>query len=255
MHDLLGLFFTLAIGLFIVLGSIIVFVTKNNNKFIHFSISLAFGVMGALVVLELLPETFELIGENYSQSITIALVVGFALVGVLGLKLIDHFIPDHHVHHDEKKDTKDNFFHIGLISSIALILHNIIEGMAVYSSLTSSLSLGVLVSIGVGLHNIPMGMVITSTFYKANNNIRKTMFMIFIISISTFVGGLIMYFNSGFLINDTILGILLSITMGMLIYIIIFELLPHIIHSENKKKDILGIILGILLIVISVLFE
>ena len=255
MHSLLGLFFTLAIGLFILLGSIVVFASKNNDNFVRFSISIAFGVMGALVIFELLPESFELIGENYSLPITIALITGFSLVGVLILKLLDYFIPDHDIHNEEKNSATNNLFHIGLISSIALILHNIIEGMAVYSSLSSSLSLGILVCIGVGLHNIPMGMVITSTFYKANNSIKKTMFIIFIISISTFVGGLIMYFNSSILINNTILGILLCITLGMLVYIVLFELLPHIISSKNKKIEILGIILGIALILISISFE
>lgn len=255
MHNLLGLFFTLGIGLFILLGAIIVLATKNNDNFVRFSISVAFGVMSGLIVLELLPESLELIGENYSSPIAILIVIVCSLIGIILLKLLDYFIPDHDVHKGEKGSVTDNLFHIGLISSIALILHNIIEGMAVYSSLSSSLSLGLLVSLGVGLHNIPMGMVITSTFYKANNSIRKTMSIIFIISISTFVGGLIMYLNSNILINDTILGILLCVTQGMLAYIVLFELLPHIIHSKNKKNELLGIILGIVVIIISILFE
>ena len=252
MHNILSLFFTLGIGLFILLGSIIVLLIKNNDNFVRFSISVAFGVMTSLIVLELLPESLELINSDYSFPINIILIILFILIGVFTLKILDYFIPDHEVHDHTNKAIKHNLYHIGLISSIALILHNIIEGMAVYSTLTSSLSLGVLVSIGVGLHNIPMGMVITSTFYKANNNIRKTMFIIFVISISTFMGGLIMYFNSNLLINDFILGMLLCITLGMLSYIVLFELLPHIINSKNKKYELSGIFIGILIMLISV---
>ena len=39
-----------------------------------------------------------------------------------------------------------------------------IEGMAIYTSVLSSVELGTLMCIGVGLHNIPMGMVLASTF-------------------------------------------------------------------------------------------
>ena len=43
-----ALLFTFIIGLFLLLGSFIVFVVKNNDKFILFSISIAFGVMVSL---------------------------------------------------------------------------------------------------------------------------------------------------------------------------------------------------------------
>ena len=57
----MGLLLTLLLGLFIIIGAIVVFVTKNNNKFVQFSISLAFGVIAMLIVGHLLPEAFEVI--------------------------------------------------------------------------------------------------------------------------------------------------------------------------------------------------
>ncbi len=36
MNQEMGLFITLALGLFILLGSVIVFVTKNSNKVVNF---------------------------------------------------------------------------------------------------------------------------------------------------------------------------------------------------------------------------
>ena len=45
-------------------------------------------------------------------------------------------------------------------------MHNFIEGMAIYSSVNSSLELGILISIGVGLHNIPMGWLLLQQFIK-----------------------------------------------------------------------------------------
>ena len=41
----MGLVLTLIVGLFILLGSIIIFVTKNNDNIVNFSISIAFSVI------------------------------------------------------------------------------------------------------------------------------------------------------------------------------------------------------------------
>ena len=241
----MGLLITLVLGLFIVVGAVITFVSKNNNKFVNFSISLAFSVMIMLMFVDLIPEVKEIFITEFGTLIGIILALLGIVVGIIILKLLDLFIPDHEGH--EKEELK----HIGLISSIALILHNIIEGMAVYTAVNNSLETGFLISLGVGLHNIPLGMVITSTFYKANNNRKKTWGIIILVSLSTFLGGLIMMLLSGILVNEIVLGVLLSITLGMLIYISIFELLPKMLEMKNKKITISGIATGIILILIT----
>ncbi len=241
----MGLIITLVLGIFIVIGALITFASKNNNKFVNFSISLAFSVMIMLIFVDLIPEVKEIFIDEYGSVKGIIYSALGILLGIGILKLLDLFIPDHDGH------DKEELNHIGLISSIALVLHNIIEGMAVYTTVNNSLKSGILISIGVGLHNIPLGMVIASTFYKANNDKRKTWLIIITVSLSTFLGGLIMMILSGILVNEIILGILLSITLGMLVYISVFELLPRILEMKNKKYSIAGILLGVLLIVIT----
>ncbi|MCI9233679.1 MAG: ZIP family metal transporter [Bacilli bacterium] len=252
--ELFALLLTLILGLFILLGTVVVFITKNNEKFISFSLALAFGVMVSLSIFELIPEAFEHLEGMKEWKIPILL--GFIILGILVLKLLDHFVPHHtkdEKHHHSKKEHIKHLYHIGVVSSIALILHNLIEGMAIYGTASTSINLGLLVGLGVGLHNIPMGMVIASTFYKSNEDKKKTVMISLGISITTFLGGLIMFFLNGIMKEELILGILLSTTLGMIIYIALFELLEQILHSKNKKETIVGIILGILILFISLL--
>lgn len=245
--EIYGLLFTLLLGFFILIGTGIVFLTKNNDKFIQFSLSLALGVMVTLVGIDLLPEVIEIMSNSLGNGYSLLIAIIFILMGMGGLKLLDKFIPDH----DEDGELdNDNLHHIGIISSIALILHNIIEGMAIYSTFVSSFKLGLMICVGVGLHNIPLGMVIASTFYKYNNSKKKTILISILISLSTFLGGLIMYLLSSF-ISELLLGILLSVTLGMVLYIIVFELLPHVIESKYKRISILGCLLGVILMLIS----
>lgn len=254
MNEATSLIMTLLTGLFMMIGFVIIMFTKNNEKIVDFSISMAFGVMIMLIILELIPESYELISKSFKMPVNFGVIIIFILLGIIVLKILDRFIPDHDIEEENEKEINENFLHIGIVSSIALVLHNIIEGMAIYSSMKTSFDMGILVTIGVGLHNIPMGMIVSSTFYKANQNLKKTIFFTLLIALSTFVGGLIMFVLSSY-ITDLLLGILLSITLGMLIYIVMFELLGEMIHNHNKKINLIGIIFGILIFLVSSFLE
>lgn len=248
-----ALLLTFILGLFIILGAVIVFLTKNNEKFIQFSISLAFGVILTLIFIDILPEALEVIDLGSVWKNTVMIIVG-AGVGFFGLTFLDKFIPDHDDDHSTHADDDKNLKHIGLVSSIALVIHNIVEGMAIYTLYTNDATSGIMASIGVGLHNIPLGMVISSTFYQSNKNKKKTFMIILGISLSTFVGGAIMYLFNVNSVMDMIEAASLTITLGMLIYISVMELFPKIIHTEYKKTTVLGVVLGILLLLITLLF-
>ena len=247
--NVIGLVLTLVLGFFIIIGAFLMHIFENKERFLVISLSMAFGVMASLIFLELLPESFEIFNEKYSSIISIAMILIFSIIGFLILKILDKFIPDH------EDDDEANLIHVGIVSSIAIILHNIIEGMAIYNTFNTSINLGILLSIGVSLHNIPLGMVLSSTFYKSLSNKKKSNVIIFLISTSTFVGGLIMCIFNNVFKNEFIIGLLLSITVGMLVYINIIEILPKLIKSKDKKMIITSIIVGILILFVSVFLE
>lgn len=255
MENILPLFLTFISGLFISLGALVVYVTKNNDKFVHFSISMAFGVMATLVLGELLPEAMEVFGEHFDGVMSYVVLGICVLVGIGILKILDLFVPDHEHHNTTKKEELDNLYHIGIVSSVALVLHNIIEGMSIYGVANTSLEMGMMMTLGVGFHNIPMGIVITSMFNRSTHK-KKSKFIIvlFCISLSTLLGGIMMMLLSSF-INELFLGVLLGLTLGMLLYILLFELLPEIIESKDKKLSILGIVIGIGIFIISMLLH
>lgn len=248
---MLGLLMTLLAGVSVLIGMIIVFLLKNSKKLTDFSISMAAGVMTTLLIFELIPESFELLSEKFPFSTNIIVVLALALIGIFTLKTLDLFIPDHD--HEEKVSNK-NLFHIGLVSSIALILHNLIEGMAIYSTAIIDNNVGLLLTIGICLHNIPLGIMVTSTLYKSNKSKKKTILILLAIALSTLVGGLLMLLLSA-LINEVVRGILLSITVGMIIYIILFELLSEMLTIKNKKITILGTVSGVVIFLLTLFFE
>lgn len=248
------LFMTIIVGVFILIGSVIFLLSRRNDKIVDFSISMAFGVIISLVCIELAPEAYELLTDNIKYPLNILLILFFGVLGIIILKILDTFIPDHDLESDSEEDKKENLYHIGIMASIALILHNLIEGMTIYITASSSLDLGILITLGVGLHNIPMGLIVTSTLYDTTKDKKKTIILLIIIALSTFMGGIIMMLLSKF-ITDVLLGILLCITLGMLVYICLFELIPELRHSKNKKVSVMGMVLGVLVFLLSVIFE
>lgn len=247
------LFFTLLVGLFTVIGTFFVFFTNHNKKIVDFSISMAFGVMITLGLVELLPESYEIISNHIKAPFNIVVVGIGIIIGIELLKILDNFIPDHGHDHVHDKEHKHNLYHIGIISSIALVLHNLLEGITLYNTLGTSLKTGILMCIGIGLHNIPIGMVIASTFYKKTKNKKKTLMISIAISLSTFVGGLIAFALKGLGINEFVEGVLLAVTLGMIIYITMFELLKQVKEIKNKKIRYGGMIVGVIVLFISIL--
>lgn len=255
--NFVALLLTLLVGLFILLGSFIGLNYKDNKRFTDFSISVAFGVIISLILFELLPETFEVLNGEIGVVRTIFVLIILSLIGITLLKLLDLFVPhhEHEVHHKHQHSSdkchNDHLYHIGIMSSIGMIAHNIIEGMSLYLVSSTSLISGILLCIGIGLHNIPMGLVISSTLTSSNFSKNKVLKISLIVSIATFIGGILMFMIGG--VSELIEGILLGLTLGMLIYISIFELFHQVYHMKNKKITITGIVIGVVLLVISIL--
>ena len=240
----LALLTTALLGVFILIGVLISYFFKKSEKIVLYSIGLAFGVIVMLIFTDLLPEIIECIPISKIYIPIISIVVGFLM-----LRVLDNFVPDH-----ENKEKKDNLIHIGVMSSIALGLHNIIEGMAIYSSMLSSTKLGLALTLGVGFHNIPLGIVIGGAFYQSNNDKYKSILNILLVSLTTFVGGLLMFMLNINELSPTIEGILLSITLGMLLFIVLDELLPKVKKNIKNKAIISGIATGIIILLISMIW-
>jgi ZIP family zinc transporter len=235
----MNLFITFLFGMTILIGFILVLVLKDNTKISELSISIGFTVLLYLILLELAPEVFEYL--TYMEALF------YTILGIVILKLLDLFIPEH-----EHNKTEKHTLHISLIASIALMIHNVIEGMALFTSLNNDIHLGLMMCIGVGLHSIPMGMVIASTLEDSKYSKIKIFLIGLLISLSTVLGAFIINLFGN--VTDYALGIMLSITLGMVIYIALFELLDHMKH-QNKKNNLTGLVIGTIIFLISMLFH
>jgi ZIP family zinc transporter len=229
---------TLLAGLSFFVGYLITLIFKKQKKLLIFSVGFAFSIIFGLVILHMIPESFELVSNKL-------LLVLFVLVGVIILKLLDKFVPDHH--HSHKSDHME---HIGIISALALILHNVIEGTAIYTTALSDVNMGLVMALGVSFHNIPLGIQISSLIKDK----KSKLFMIVLLVLSCLFG-VILINVFGLVIDVMLKGILICITIGMLLYILFAELYCEVKEHIKDKELYYGLICGLIIIVISHLFH
>lgn len=235
------LLLTLIAGLFFLIGIGITKINKSSKKIICFSVGMAFSSLILLLITDIIPETFELLKNK------IYIIAGI-LIGIGILLSLEKLVPHHDHFEESKKHHHENHLeHIGIMTSLALIIHNIVEGIGIYGVASNSINAGIIYAVAVGMHNIPFGLEITSMLNKAHNKNKKL--YIIILTLSTFIGGLLtLTFKS--LLTDIVLGILLSTTIGMILYLLLAELITELKENWNKET-IFGIITGILIIIIG----
>ena len=245
------LMLTLLVGIFILFGTLIGIYTTNKHKFVDFSIGGAFGVIVSLIVMELIPEAYEHL-EFSSNVRTVIMLIIMSAVGFMLMQILDKFVPyhehedEHHHQHTDDTCHNEHLGHVGVLATTALFIHNLIEGMTLYATALSSIHAGYLLCVGIGLHNIPMGIVVANMLKDKKKSLIATFILIF----STFVGGIIMSVVSP--LNDFVIGILIALTLGMLIYLVTMELFGQMRHSKDKVMTIIGVVVGLLIIFLSV---
>lgn len=233
------LLITLGAGLFFVLGAFISLFAKNKKNLISFSLGISFSLLILLVFIDILPEALELFTDNKFINIMLGIIAGFFI-----LKLLDKIVPHHHDH--DEGDDYNHLTHIGIMTSFALILHNIVEGIGIAVTASASLKAGQIYAFGVALHNLPFGIKVTSLL---SDNKKRMWTIIALLVLSTFAGGFVF---TGFQahISDLFLGYLLSITIGMIIYIIFYELFFELKENFNKYA-LFGLLAGIFTVLIG----
>ncbi len=239
---LYGIILTILIGLFFLIGIIFFEKVKNKEKMSLFTTSLAFIVLIGLLFLDLLPELIE----EFNIYTLLFAILGFVLLIILD-KLIPHHHHEHHDINDDKKDHNLHLQHIGMITIISLAIHNMIEGLTLYSITLNDLKSGILMMISIALHNIPLGFQIGSSLSKKKSNIL----LVILLCSSSLIGALIIIIFGN--LSSMLTSIFLSLTFGMLLYILIFELFNEIKDYLRKKEVIYGIIIGMVILIITYL--
>lgn len=238
---------TLLAGLSTILGIIpCFFKEKDKDNTIAASLAFSSGVMLTISLVSLIPEATALIEEIYKPLPSLLFTAIFIVLGIYLSSLVDSTI--------EKKLIKSKLYKLGIISAIVLILHNIPEGITTYASTTTNKQLGLKLAFAIALHNIPEGISIAIPIYYATKNRKLAFLYTLIAGFSEFFGAILAHIFLKKILNSFILGLILSITAGIMIDIAIYEFWPNSFQLKKDKAIVYYFVLGLLTMFLSELF-
>lgn len=235
---------TFIAGASTLLGMIVLlFNKKNSDKIISVSLSFASGVMITVSLLDLIPEGINLLTSRYKNFVSIMFFLIFLCVGVLTSMFIDKNMPEN--------KSNDKLYRVGIISMLAIILHNIPEGIATFMASSMDMKLGISLALAISMHNIPEGISISVPIYYSTGSVKKSFLYTLISALSEPFGALLAYLFLQNFITDSFMGMLFSFIAGIMIHISFYELLPTSKkYNENKLTSIFFVI-GIIFMCIN----
>ena len=229
-----------------IIGSFIIFFDKRkSSRVVAYSLSFAAGVMICVSLTDLLPNAYKMIMWYKDSFLKLLFTLIFMVIGIIISMIIDKYVPDY-----ESKENR-GLYKIGIISMVAIILHNIPEGIATFITSSNNLKLGITLTIAIALHNIPEGISIAVPIYHATNNKIKAILYSLISGMSEVLGSIVAYFFLKPIMNDSIMASLYAIIAGIMVHISIYELLPTSYKNGTLKVVLKGLIIGFVIMMIS----
>jgi zinc transporter ZupT len=206
---------------------------KNSIYFVCF----AAGVLIAASFLHIIPTAFSM---NSQAAV-------FLLGGYLSLHIFNRFITAYVCEKDP-----DARFALGLVPMLGIGFHSFIDGFIYSITFTVSMFTGVLATSGMVLHEFPEGIITYLLLLRSGFSEQNSMLLAFAAAaLSTPLGMLVSYpFISQ--IDPPLLGALLSLSAGALIYVGATHLLPQA-EKETKRFSLVALGGGVLVAVIITL--
>lgn len=239
----LSLLISFLAGISTFIGGLVVFIKfKDKNKFLAFSLSFSLSVMLSISVFELIPESIMTLLNK--MSFLLAFLSGL-LMFVLGKILVSKINYKIHLL------SGNSLYRVGVLSMIALMIHNFPEGIATFMASYNDISTGISLGIAIMLHNIPEGISIAVPVYYATGSKKRGLFLTFISGLAEPLGAFVSYILLKNYINDITISLVLILVAGIMMSLAIDEMIPEVNKYNNKVISIIGMILGLVLVLIN----
>jgi ZIP family zinc transporter len=243
---ILALLLTTLAGLSTTIGSLIgIYYKEPGPLFMSFTLGFSAGVMVLVSFVELLPQSIDSLGFATAH-------VAFFL-GIFLMFAIDLVIP--HLYILEKPigeiDGKARIHKTSILVALGIAIHNFPEGMATLAGTLKDIDIGMAMAAAIAVHNIPEGIAVAVPVYAATKSARKAFKWSFISGLSEPVGAIFALLLLMPFLNDVVLGWMLGMVAGFMVFISFDELLP-VSHSYGKEHiSILGVCTGMLVMAVS----
>lgn len=255
---------TLFAGLSTGIGSFIALVAKKTNtKFLAVSLGFSAGVMIYVSMVEIFFKAQEALSADHGEKLGSWFTVIAFFGGMLLVGLIDKFIPkDRNLHEVPSVDTlnkeknnlsKKKLMRAGLLTAIAITIHNLPEGLATFITALHDPGLAIPIAIAIAIHNIPEGIAVSAPIYYATGSRKRAFLYSFLSGLAEPIGAVIGYLILMPFMSDTMFGIIFAGVAGIMVFISLDELLPAAEEYGEHHLAMYGLLGGMAVMALSLL--
>lgn len=256
-----ALLLTLAAALSTLIGACIIFLKNAKSEAtIAGALGLSAGVMASVSLTELLVEARDHLSEALGGQWGVLVAVGIMLGGIVLSLVLDRLLHRaehgrHHLGHLDCADGRsDALYHVGFVSMLALMLHNIPEGIATFMAGYDSAALGVTLALAITLHNIPVGVSVALPIYAATGSRKRAFGLTLLSAMAAPVGALIAYMLLRPFITEMVMACMFALIAGILLYITFCEVLPSSRAYGHDKLATCMLFVGLCIMPITAAF-
>ena len=238
------------------LGAGCVFMMKNEiNETINKGLlGFASGVMIAASVWSLIIPSMDM-SSNLGKLSFLPAALGI-FVGIGFMLLLDFIIPHMHYNNDKSEGLKNEKLTKTTKLLLAVVLHNIPEGMAVgviFAGILSQESFITIagafaLSIGIAIQNFPEGAIISIPLKNEGVSKSKSFLYGSLSGIVEPIAALLTIAFSSYI--EPLMPYLLSFAAGAMIFVVIEELIPEASAGEHSNIGTIGFTLGFVIMMI-----
>lgn len=239
-----------------VLGASLVWFIKGKmspalNKSL---LGFASGVMVAASVWSLLLPAVEMAGGEDNPYAVIPAVIGLAL-GMIFLLYIDKLTPHLHPGSDTPEGPRSGLSRTAM-TSLAVTIHNLPEGMAVGVVLAGlldhspdlSAAGAIAISVGIAIQNIPEGAIVSLPMHAGGATRAKSFAIGALSGIVEPIGAAIVILLAGLI--SPVIPYVLSFAAGAMLYVVIEDLIPEASREPHSNHNAIGFMLGFILMMV-----
>jgi ZIP family zinc transporter len=133
---------------------------------------------------------------------------------------------------------------MGLLSALAIGIHNFPEGIATFVGALQDPALGISIAVAIAIHNIPEGIAVSVPIFYATGSRKKAFGLSFLSGLSEPAGALLGYFLILRYATDTLFGLLFAAVAGIMVFISLDELLPTAEKYGEHHIAMYGVVAG-----------
>ena len=261
---------TLFAGLSTGLGSLVVFFKKKPGlRLLSVGLGFSSGVMIFVSLVELLPQGAAEMSRGLGEGLGNWAAHGCFFAGILFSALIDRLVPEPSNPHEAVSQEsllraagqgpvtgeikQASLARVGMMSALAIAIHNFPEGMATFVAGMTDASLGISIAVAVAIHNIPEGIAVAVPVYFATGQRGKAATQSFLSGLAEPLGALVVFALLSPWINATVVGALLALVGGVMVFISFDELLPTAREYSRGHEVIVGLVGGMAIMAVSLL--